>query len=75
MAAHLMPDQPWRKIGSFANVIRHEYDATRDDYPFGIVKNDFPRLCAAAEEALRQWDLLKLPDARGSKTPGFSIPP
>lgn len=26
MAAHLMPDQPWQKIRSFGNVLRHAYD-------------------------------------------------
>jgi uncharacterized protein with HEPN domain len=61
MAAHLMPDQPWQKIRSFGNVVRHEYDSIREDRLFDIVKVDLPRLCEAAEEALRQWNLFKLP--------------
>ncbi len=24
MAVHLMPDQPWQKIRSFGNILRHE---------------------------------------------------
>jgi uncharacterized protein with HEPN domain len=61
MATHLMPDQPWQKIRSFGNVLRHEYDGIREDRLFEIVKNDLPGLCAAAEEALRRWDLFKEP--------------
>ena len=61
MAVHLMPDQPWQKIKSFGNVLRHEYDSIREDRLFDIVKTDLPGLCAAAEEALRQWDLFRLP--------------
>ncbi len=57
MAAHLMPDQPWQEIKSFGNVLRHEYDTIREDRLFDIVKSDLPGLCAAAEEALRRWDL------------------
>jgi uncharacterized protein with HEPN domain len=61
MATLLMPDQPWQKIRSLGNVVRHEYDSIREDRLFDIVKADLPRLCAAAEEALRRWDLFKLP--------------
>jgi uncharacterized protein with HEPN domain len=61
MAIHLMPDQPWQKIKSFGNVLRHEYDGIREDRLFEIVQTNLPGLCAAAEEALRQWDLFRLP--------------
>jgi uncharacterized protein with HEPN domain len=61
MAVHLMPDQPWHKIRAFGNVLRHEYDTIEQDRLFDIVKTDLPGLLAAAEEALRQWDLHKLP--------------
>lgn len=57
MAVHLMPDQPWQKIRSFGNVPRHEYDAIREDRLFDIVKTDLPAVCAAAEEALRRWQI------------------
>ena len=61
MALHLMPDQPWNKIRAFGNVLRHDYDHIQEDKLFEIVKTDLPSLCAAAEEALRQWDLFRLP--------------
>jgi uncharacterized protein with HEPN domain len=48
MAPWLMPDQPWQKIRSFGNVLRHEYDAIREDRLFEIVTTDLPGLCAAA---------------------------
>lgn len=50
MAGHLTPDQPWRKIKSFVDILRHEYDAIREDRLFDIVKTDLPRLSAADEE-------------------------
>jgi uncharacterized protein with HEPN domain len=59
MAVHLMPDQPWQKIKSFGNVLRHEYDAIREDRLFEIVQLNVPGLGAAAEEALCRWDLFK----------------
>jgi uncharacterized protein with HEPN domain len=61
MAAWLMPDQPWQKIRSFGNVLRHEYDAIREDRLFEIVKTDLPDLCAAAEKALDRWNAFKEP--------------
>jgi uncharacterized protein with HEPN domain len=61
MALQLMPDQPWQKVGALGNVLRHEYDAISEDRLFEIVKTDLPRLCAAAEEALRRLDLSKEP--------------
>jgi uncharacterized protein with HEPN domain len=61
MAGHVMPDQPLQRIRSFGNVLRHEYDAIRGDRLFDIVRTDLPGLHAAAVEALRQWDLFKLP--------------
>ncbi len=56
-----MPDQPLQKIRVFGNVLRHEYDAIREDRLFEIVKTDLPGLHAAAVEALRRLDLFKLP--------------
>jgi len=56
-----MPDQPLRKIRAFGNVLRHEYDAIREDRLFEIVRTDLPSLHASAVEALRRWNLFKLP--------------
>jgi uncharacterized protein with HEPN domain len=61
LAPVLMPDQPWQKIRAFGNVLRHEYDVVREDMLFEIAIKDLPGLCAAAAEALRQWNLRKLP--------------
>jgi hypothetical protein len=49
------------KVRAFGNVLRHEYDAIREDMLFEIVTKDLPGLCEAAAEALRLWDLRKLP--------------
>jgi len=61
MAIYLMPDQPWQKIRSFGNILRHEYDDIREDRLFEIVKTDLPGLCAAAERALDRWNEFKEP--------------
>jgi uncharacterized protein with HEPN domain len=61
LAPVLMPDQPWQKIRAFGNVLRHEYDVIREDMLFEIATKDLPRLCGAAVEALRLWNLNKLP--------------
>ena len=61
LAPVLMPDQPWQKVRAFGNVLRHEYDAIREDMLFEIATKDLPPLCAAAVEALRLWNLNKLP--------------
>ena len=61
MAAHLMPNQPWRKIRSFGNVLRHVYDGIEQDQLFDIVKSDLPGLLAAAQVALRQWEASNSP--------------
>jgi uncharacterized protein with HEPN domain len=61
MAVHLMPDQPWRKIRSFGNVLRHEYDAIREDRLFEIVRLNIPSLLAASSEAWHRWDIFKEP--------------
>ena len=61
MAVHLMPDQPWQKIRAFGNVLRHQYDDIEEDQLFTIVTTDLPNLHVAAVEALRQWELFKLP--------------
>ena len=46
-----MTDQPWQKIRSSGNVLRHEYDVIREGCLFDIVKTDLPNLCAAAHGA------------------------
>jgi uncharacterized protein with HEPN domain len=61
MAVHLMPDQPWQKIRSFGNVLRHEYDAIREDRLFEIVQLNIPGLLAATKEAWHRWDTFKEP--------------
>jgi uncharacterized protein with HEPN domain len=33
-ATAMMPDQPWQKIRSLGNRLRHEYDAIREDRLF-----------------------------------------
>lgn len=53
-AVELMPDQPWQKIRSLGNRLRHEYDAIREDRLWDIVQTDLPSLCAACEDALRR---------------------
>jgi uncharacterized protein with HEPN domain len=52
-AAALMPKQPWHKIKSFGNLLRHGYDSINEDRLFEVVKTDLPSLCADATEALR----------------------
>ena len=54
MAAYLMPDQPWHKIRSLGNFLRHEYDDIEQGRLFDIVKNELPGLCAACEVALER---------------------
>ncbi len=39
----------------------HEYDQIEEHQLFKIVSNDLPPLHKAATEALRQWELFKLP--------------
>lgn len=56
MAAFLMPDQPWQKIRSLGNFLRHEYDAVDEDRLFAIVRDDLPALLAAARTALERWE-------------------
>lgn len=57
MATYLMPDQPWRRIRGFGNVLRHEYDSIREDRLFEIATTDVPGLCKACETALSDWPL------------------
>ena len=54
MAAYLMPDQPWHKIRSFGNILRHEYDKIELDRLFDIVKRDLPGLYAACKITLER---------------------
>lgn len=51
-AAEMMPDQPWPKIRSLGNRLRHEYDGIREDRLWDIVQTDLASLCAACETAL-----------------------
>jgi len=53
-AVELMPDQPWQKIRSLGNRLRHEYDAIREDRVWDIVQTDLHPLCGACEDALRR---------------------
>lgn len=52
--AALMPDQPWQKIRSLGNRLRHEYDAIREDRIWDIVQIDLPALRSACEDALQR---------------------
>jgi uncharacterized protein with HEPN domain len=61
MAAHLMPDQPWQKVRSLGNVLRHDYDGIAPDRLFELVRNDLPALAAAAQDALARWGGSKEP--------------
>lgn len=53
MAAELMPGQPWQKIRSLGNRLRHEYDAIREDRLWDIAQRDIPSLCSDCEAAAR----------------------
>ena len=53
-ASELMPDQPWQKIRSLGNRLRHEYDDISQDRLWDIVQTNIPTLCAACEDALRR---------------------
>jgi uncharacterized protein with HEPN domain len=53
-AAVLIPDQPWQKIRSLGNRLRHEYDAIRADRLWDIVQTDLPSLSADCVDALRR---------------------
>jgi uncharacterized protein with HEPN domain len=49
-----MPDQPWQKIRSLGNRLRHDYDGISQDRLWDIVQTNIPTLCAACEDALRR---------------------
>ncbi len=53
-ASAMVPNQPWQKIRSLSNRLRHEYDAIREDRLWDIVQSDLPSLCAACQDALRK---------------------
>ena len=53
-ASELMPDQPWQKIRSLGNRLRHDYDDISQDRLWDIVQTNIPTLCAACEDALRR---------------------
>jgi len=61
-AAELMPDQPWQKIRSLGNRLRHEYDAIRENRLWDVVQADLPSLVTACENALR-----RLREAQGQR--------
>jgi uncharacterized protein with HEPN domain len=48
----LAPDQPWDKIRSFGNVLRHGYDEIDLRVISRIARSDLPSLRAACEKAL-----------------------
>ena len=53
-ASELMPDQPWQKIRSLGNHLRHDYDDISQDRLWYIVQTNLPSLSAACEKALRR---------------------
>ena len=53
-AEELLPGQPWQKIHSLGNRLRHDYDAIRPDRLWDIVRNDLPPLRNACMAALRR---------------------
>jgi uncharacterized protein with HEPN domain len=53
-ASELMPDQPWQKIRSLGNRLRHDYDDISQDRLWDIVQTNIPTLCAACEDAFRR---------------------
>ena len=53
LAPVLMPDQPWQKIRSFGNRLRHEYDSIREDRLWDILSNNLTDLCAACQKSLQ----------------------
>jgi hypothetical protein len=51
-APTLIPDQPWHKIRSFGNVLRHDYDET------GRLSREISlRYCALARLPLRSFEI------------------
>lgn len=56
LAPILMPNQPWHKVRSLGNRLRHEYNAIREDRVWDIVKTDLPSVCAACETVLQRLE-------------------
>jgi uncharacterized protein with HEPN domain len=52
LAEELAPDQPWKKIRDFGNILRHDYDMIERKDLWGVVSNDLPSLRAACQRAL-----------------------
>lgn len=53
-AAAFLPNQPWREIRAFGNILRHEYDDIIKGRLWEIVQNDLPSLMKASTAALRR---------------------
>jgi uncharacterized protein with HEPN domain len=53
-AETLAPDQPWAKIRSLGNLLRHAYDEIDLHVIWRIVRDDLPALGKACERALAQ---------------------
>lgn len=47
-ATELIPGQPWQKIRSLGNVLRHSYDGIEEDRLFDVIRRELPPLLAAA---------------------------
>jgi len=52
LADELAPEQPWRQIRAFGNVIRHDYDAIALNQIWIVVQRDLPLLLASCRHAL-----------------------
>ena len=51
VATELMPGQPWQKVRSLGNVLRHEYDGIEEDRLFDVVRKELPSLLATEHRA------------------------
>jgi uncharacterized protein with HEPN domain len=52
----LAPDQPWKKIRSLGNLLRHEYDVIRRNDLWVIVTEDLASLGKACANAITKLD-------------------
>jgi len=54
LAPVLAPGQPWQKIRSLGNRLRHQYDDIREERLWDIIQSDLRAFLAACEDALRR---------------------
>jgi uncharacterized protein with HEPN domain len=54
MAEELMPNQPWRDIRAFGNVLRHQYDDIVDSRIWNTIQTGLSSLERDCTEALRR---------------------